>query len=504
MTWDTVIVAPLDSLAEACLLADRLSRSTGHRCPVSSDPGDASSVIELKLDETVDGLGTEGYRLSVTSDRVTITSAGNAGLFYGTQTFLQLLPEAVYSANVVNDVAWVSPCVDIEDSPRFAWRGAMLDVARHFMPVEFLYKFLDTLALHKINVLHLHLTDDQGWRMEIKKYPKLTEVGSVRKGTVIGRPVKSPANNGYAAEADRYDGVPHVGFYSQATMREIVEYAAARHIEIVPEIEMPGHAQAAVAAYPELGCVDQSLDVSACWGIHNVLFNAEPQTLAFLEDVLTEVMDTFPSQYIHIGGDEAVKKQWRESAACQARITELDLADEAELQSYIVRQMDAFLAANDRRLVGWDEILEGGIADGAVVMSWRGEGGGLAAADQGHDVVMTPHRYTYLDYYQTEDHAREPLAALCTITLERAYSYEPIPRELSPDLHHHVLGAQAQLWTEYMRDPVQVEYMAFPRLCALAEVMWSPKSHKNFEGFQSRLPNHIARLCRLGVHSRHI
>jgi hexosaminidase len=493
----TLIAAPQDAVPEACLLADMAAAVIGFPLQVGSEDEDLSGTIELRLDETVDFLGVEGYRLSVTLEGIAIVSAGKAGLFYGAQTLVQLLsygPAAMGSVDV--------PCVEIEDSPRFSWRGAMLDVARHYFPVSFLYKFVDLLAMHKANVLHLHLTDDQGWRLEIKKYPKLTEVGARRRATVVGRPLKSPAHDGFSAASDRYDNVPHGGFYTQETMRELVAYAAARHITIVPEIEMPGHAQAAVAAYPELGCVDTRLNVSGCWGIHDVLFNASDKTLALLEDVLTEVMEIFPSPYIHIGGDEAMKRQWRESAACQARIAELGLRDEAELQSYVVRRMDGFLARHGRRLVGWDEILEGGLAPGAVVMSWRGNDGGLAAARMGHDVVMAPHRYTYLDYYQTEDHAREPLAALCTITLRKAYSFEPIPSELPGDLTHHVLGTQCQLWTEYMPNTVQVEYMAFPRLCALAEVMWSKPAGRDFDEFAKRLSPHLRRLDAMSVHYR--
>jgi hexosaminidase len=341
------------------------------------------------------------------------------------------------------------------------------------------------------------LTDDQGWRIEIQRYPRLTEVGGWRKETVVGHFFDN-------IEHPRYDGIPHGGYYTQAEIKRVVEYARARHIKVLPEIEMPGHAQAAIAAYPELGntaqLVDQPVEVSRTWGIHYDVYNAEEGTLRFLQNVLDEVLDLFPSEFIHIGGDECPKKQWQESAAAQARIRALGLKDEDELQSYFVRRMDAFLFARGRRLIGWDEILEGGLAPRAAVMSWRGEQGGITAANAGHDVVMAPTSYTYLDYYQSEDKANEPLTIGGFVPLEKVYSYEPIPAEIAPDKAHHVLGAQGQLWAEYIGTQDKLDYMAFPRLCALAEVVWTPKESKDYPGFLARLAGgHLARLDALGV-----
>ena len=399
------------------------------------------------------------------------------------------------------------PCVEIEDKPGFAWRGAMLDVSRHFLPKAFVLKFIDLLARHKMNTLQLHLTDDQGWRLEIKKYPKLTEIGANRKETLVGRALANPSDAGFDPEAQQFDGIPHGGFYSQDDAREIVAYAAARHLTVVPEIEMPGHAQAAIAAYPFLGCTDEPLEVSGAWGIHDKLYKPSEQTFEFLRDVLTEVMGIFPSPYLHIGGDEAVKTQWRESAECQTIRRALGLRDEEAMQSYFVGRMDEFITRSGRTLVGWDEILEGGLSPGAVVMSWRGEKGGLEAAALGVDVVMAPHRFTYFDYYQSEAYqsgARtpEPLAFHALLTLPTVYGYDPIPAALPPGQEKHILGTQCQFWTEYMPEERQVEYQAFPRLCAFSEVAWTDKKNKDWADFRERLPQHLTRLSALGVNSR--
>jgi hexosaminidase len=360
------------------------------------------------------------------------------------------------------------------------------------MPKEFVKKYIDLLALHKLNMFHWHLTEDQGWRIEIKQYPKLTAIGSCRKETLVGR------QQGDQSQW-RFDATPHCGFYTQEDAREIVAHAKARYIEVVPEIEMPGHAVAAIAAYPELGVTGEPMEVATHWGVFSDIFNADPATIKFLQNVLTEVMAIFPGRYIHVGGDEADKAKWKASPRIQARIKELGVADEHGLQSWFIRQMDAFLTSKGRRLVGWDEILEGGLAENAVVMSWRGVKGGIEAARAGHDVVMAPTTHTYLDYYQSKDQTKEPLAIGGFLPLETVYGYEPIPAELESQFTKHVLGAQAQVWTEYLPNPKRVEYMAYPRLTALAEVVWTPRERKDYANYLQRLKQHLRRLEALDV-----
>lgn len=488
------IVHTQELATEANHLADRLRRSTGF--PFELLPAGAGAArpgqIRLALDAALSTLGCEGYRLSVTSEGVTIAAPSGAGVFYGIQTLLQLLPPAVYDRGVRTSVAWELPLVEIEDGPRFSWRGAMLDSVRHFQPVEFIRKFIDLLALHKLNRFHWHLADDQGWRVEIRKYPRLTEVGAWRNGTWIG----------HDRAESRDDGVRYGGFYTQDELRELVRYAAERHITIVPEIEMPGHAQAAIAAYPELGCTGRPVEVRRRWGISEEIYHPKEETFRFLEDVLLEVMDIFPGRFIHVGGDEAVKTQWDQSAEIRALMAAAGAKDAHEMQSHFIRRMNRFLAGHGRRLIGWDEILEGGLAEGAAVMSWRGTAGGIAAAKQGHDVVMAPTTHTYLDHYQTEAIASEPLAIGGITSLEQVYSFEPVASEIPADKAHHVLGAQAQLWTEYMPTTTHVEYMAFPRLSALAEVAWSPAGARNYPEFRRRLGTHLKRLEVLDVRYR--
>jgi len=479
---------------EAEYLAGKLRSATGFPFVVHANrvaPKDEPSIA-LILDADLARLGKEGYRLAVEGNTIELKSTAAPGIFYGIQTLLQLLPPAIFDGRPRPEAAWTLPRVRIEDSPRFPWRGAMLDCCRHFMPVEFLRKFIDLLALHKLNVFHWHLTEDQGWRIEIKKYPRLTEVGAWRRETTLG----------HVSENLGGDGIPHGGFYTQEEIRALVAYAAERHITIVPEIEMPGHAQAAIAAYPELGCTSDKLEVATRWAVIENIFNPSEKTFAFLQDVLTEVIALFPGTFIHIGGDEAVKTQWDTSEAIRARMNEVGARDFHELQSYFIRRMEQFLAQHGRRLIGWDEILEGGLAPGASVMSWRGVEGGIAAAQAGHDVVMTPNTHTYLDHYQSSDNAREPLAIGGLIPLEKTYAYEPIPAELPPDKARHILGVQGQLWTEYMPTPRHVEYMAFPRLIALAEVAWSTASARREGSFHQRLRVHLKRLDMLGVNYR--
>lgn len=448
--------------------------------------------IVLRLDRALDSLGSEGYALDVTPTRVVARAPTTAGLFYAVQTMRQLLPPAILREAPVTGVAWTMPAVRIVDRPRFAWRGAHLDVCRHFMPKEFVKKYIELLALHKLNTFHWHLTDDQGWRIEIRKYPRLTEVGAWRAQTLVGR------QRGDSV-AWQYDGTPHGGFYTQDDVREIVAFAAARHVTVVPEIEMPGHAMAAIAAYPELGTSGTQVQVATRWGVFSDILNAEPHTVAFMQDVLTEVLALFPGPFIHVGGDEADKALWKTSPQIQARIRTLGLADEHALQSWFIGQMDAWLTARGRRLVGWDEILEGGLAPGATVMSWRGTDGGIAAARAGHDVVMAPNAYTYLDHYPTRDTAHEPVAIGGFLPLDSVYLFDPVPPELDAAAARHILGAQAQLWTEYILDPKHAEYMAYPRLTALAEAVWTPLARKDLGDFRQRLAVHLQRLDALDV-----
>jgi hexosaminidase len=447
--------------------------------------------IVLTIDRSDARLGEEGYRLSVNGTGLELRAASRLGLLHGVQTLRQLLPpEAMGGQRALQTLTL--PAVEIVDWPRFSWRGAHLDVARHFLPTSFLLRFLDLLALHKLNVLHLHLTDDQGWRMEVRKYPKLTEIGAWRRESMIGHPWEG-----------RFDGRSHGGFYTQGELREVVEHAGRLGITVVPEIDLPGHSQAAIASYPELGnCPDRHLEVATRWGGGEDVLNVEDTTVHFFQDVLAEALDIFPGPFIHVGGDECPKGPWRRSPRAQAKRQVLGLADEDQLQSWFIGQMAGFLSAAGRRLVGWDEILEGGLAPGAIVMSWRGEEGGIAAARAGHDVVMTPESHTYFDWAQSSEPG-EPLAigrpGERVTPLEKVYSYEPVPDLLTPVEATHVLGTQFQLWTEYMAGPAHVEYMAFPRACALAEVAWSPAEERDLSDFISRLRVQLRRLDSLGV-----
>jgi hexosaminidase len=415
-------------------------------------------------------------------------------LFYAVQTLRQLLPPAVYSLQPVTGVDWTVPCVEITDYPRFSWRGLLIDPARHFIPVDDVKRFIDLMALHKFNRLQIHLNDDQGWRIEIKKYPRLTEVGAWRHETLIGHASQQPA---------RFDGIPHGGFYSQDDIRHLVRYAAERHVTLVPEISMPGHCQAAIAAYPELGVFPQQqrdLRLWTQWGISEHILAPRPQTVEFCQDVLTEVMGLFPSRYLHIGGDEAIKNQWRASAEMQELIRQHGLQNEEQLQAWFTQQLDTFLTRHGRRLVGWDEILEGGLAPGAVVMSWRGKQGGITAAQAGHDVIMAPTSHTYFDNYQGPPES-EPLAIGGFLPLERVYQYEPVPAILTPEQAPRVLGAQAQLWGEYIKDAHHREYMAYPRASAMAEVVWSAEKD-SYVAFVRRLGTHLERLRAAAVNLR--
>jgi hexosaminidase len=463
-------------LEDVRVALDALRRDTGLELPIRDD-----GEIRLELNPKRADLGAEGYELEVRDSGVQLRAATRAGLFYAVQSLRQLLPL---------QAPFVIPGVRVLDKPRFAWRGAHLDVSRHFMPVDFVKKFLDAMSMHKLNVFHWHLTDDQGWRLEIKQYPRLTEIGSVRSRTLIGHGGKEPF---------RFDDIPHAGFYSQDEAREIVQYASERQIAVLPEIEMPGHAQAILAAYPEYGNTGETLEVWDRWGISEQVLNPFPKTMAFLEDVLSEVLEVFPNDYIHIGGDECPKKQWRESQDVQAYMRQHAIPDEHALQSHFIRHVDAFLHTRGRRLVGWDEILEGGLSEHATVMSWRGEDGGIEAARAGHDAVMCPQTHLYLDHYQTQDTSQEPLAIGGYTPLEKTYSYDPIPTQLEASQYHHVLGAQVQHWTEYMPTGSHVERMSFPRLAAFAETVWSAKEDKDYPRFLEKLQPHFQRLERAGI-----
>ena len=489
----TVIYADAATADIARRFAVSLFPATGLSIPVRVGTPAGASTIVLQRGPRLTRLGEEGYELTVTPRRLTVRGRERAGVFYGLQTVRQLLPPAVFRAAKADSVVWSIPVVRIVDSPRFPWRGAHLDVGRHFMPKEFVKKYIDLLALQKMNTFHWHLTEDQGWRIDIRKYPRLTSVGAWRTQTIVGH------QQGGDSTAWQYDGLRHGGYYTQADIREIVAYARDRFVTIVPEIEMPGHALAAIASYPELGVTGQPADVGTRWGVYANILNAEESTIGFMQDVLTEVLELFPGRFIHVGGDEADKALWKTSPRIQERIHELGLKDEHELQSWFIQRMDAFLTKRGRRLVGWDEILEGGLAPGATVMSWRGTQGGIDAARAGHDVVMAPTSNTYFDYYQSRNTAGEPLAIGGFLPLEMVYAFEPVPGDLEPQFRSHILGAQGQLWTEYMPGPKQVEYMAFPRLTALAEVLWTRPERKDYRDFLARLDVHLQRLSVLDV-----
>jgi hexosaminidase len=486
--------------AQGRQLADMLNTPTGFDLRVRSGASPAAGFIALRIDKRLaKALGEEGYRLDATTKGVTIRAATAHGVFHGMQTLRQLLPVDVYRQAKVAGIAWTVPAVAIEDTPRFPWRGAHLDVSRHFMPKEFVKKYIDLLAIQKMNTFHWHLTDDQGWRLEIKKYPKLTDVGAWRAETLVGHEVRDSSPE---AARRTFDGRKHGGFYTQDDVREIVAYAAARFVTIVPEIEMPGHSQEVVAAYPELGSTDGTVQPRTRWGVSPYLLNPSDRTVAFMQDVLAETMALFPSPWIHVGGDEAVKDQWTANPRIQARIKELGLKDENELQSWFIRQMDAYLTSHGRRLIGWDEILEGGLAPNAAVMSWRGLDGALAAARSKHDAVLTPSGWTYFDSYQTRDTTHEPLAIGGFVPLEKVYTWEPMPDALEPEFQKYILGVQGQLWSEYLQDARQVEYAAYPRLTALAEVGWTPTARRALDGFLSRMAVHLQRLKILDVNFR--
>ncbi|MDP4290174.1 MAG: family 20 glycosylhydrolase [Bacteroidota bacterium] len=435
-------------------------------------------------------LGEEGYRLKVDKKSVVIEALNPKGLFYAVQSMFQLLPPQVMSPAKVEGIKLEMQAVKIMDKPRFGYRGMHLDVGRHFMPVEFIKQYLDLMAMFKLNTFHWHLTEDQGWRIEIKKYPKLAQISSQRAETIVGH-----AGGGNKT----YDGIPHGGYYTQDQIKDIVDYASKRFITIIPEIEMPGHSLAVLAAYPQLSCTGGPFKVATSFGVFNDIYCAgNDSTYVFLQDVLDEVMALFPSKYIHIGGDEAPKTRWHECPKCQALMKAEGLKDEHELQSYFIKRIEKYVISKGRKIIGWDEILEGGLAPEATVMSWRGISGGVAAAKQKHDVIMSANGSLYFDHYQA-DPETEPLAIGGYLPLKSVYGFEPIPAELNSEESKHIIGAQAQMWTEYLKKPTNVEYMLLPRLFALSEIVWTPKEKKNWYDFRNRLDNNIQRLSVMGL-----
>jgi len=493
ITPSTQILAEKKALTEAMKLIDALAPATGFRLQFTARSKTPGNVIQLQLDPQLPQIGDEGYTLKVASDNILIRARRPAGLFYAIQTLRQLLPPSIFRKARVQGETWKVPCVQITDYPRFKWRGLLVDPARHFIPKSDLLRFIDIMALHKLNSLQIHLTDDQGWRIEIRKYPQLTKIGAVMDFTTM--------RGGTRGETS---GQPPGGFYTQDDIRQLIRYSAERHINIVPEIEMPAHTGAAIVSYPNVGLYPQKLaqiPPHKRWTANERILAPRPQTVAFMQDVLTEVMGLFPGRYIHIGGDEANKDHWKRSEEMQALIRRLDLKDEAELQSWFIRQMDTFLTKNGRRLVGWDEILQGGLAPGATVMSWRGEQGGITAANAGHDVVMAPTSHTYFDYYQGPAE-NEPMAIGGHLPLQKVYQYDPVPEPIAPDKARHVLGVQGQLWGEFISNERHREYMAYPRAAALAEIAWSPKDSKDYDAFLSSLRHHLQRLKAMDVSYR--
>lgn len=467
-----------------------LRPATGYDLPIAS-----TGSITLRLDPRLDSTGAEGYRLVVTPSGISIRAAAKSGLFYGIQTLRQLFDPDIFRRSKT-EKEWRIQSVVIEDKPRFGWRGAHMDVARHFMPKEFIFKFLDLMAMHKLNTFHWHLVDDNGWRVEIKRFPKLTEVGSKTDFSAMN-----------PTSATRSINQKPGGFYTQDDIREVVQYAADRFITVVPEFEMPGHSKAAVDSYPELGNrgqIEAAGGDAKFLGAYDNVYNVDDSTIQFLKNVLDEMLDLFPSKFIHIGGDEVWKEPWKRNPRAQERMKALDLKTEEDLQSWFIKQFDDYLTKKGRRLIGWDEILEGGLAPGAAVMSWRGTAGGIAAAKAGHDVVMAPNEQTYFDHYQSRFTEGEPKAIGGFTDIREVYEYEPIPPELSPSEATHVLGAQSQLWSEFIPHPRHMEYMAYPRTTALAEVVWSPAALRNYDDFMARLKEHLKRLDVIDVNYRRL
>ncbi|MBW8823680.1 MAG: beta-N-acetylhexosaminidase [Xanthomonadales bacterium] len=471
-----------DRRAIASLAHEVLRDAWHHPVTIAS----ARERVDLRLVLAADaGANPESYTLRIARDGIVIRAATETGLFHGLQTLRQIAAPG-------SDAGAGIPALHISDQPRFRYRGLMLDSARHMQPLAAIKQQLDLMARYKFNTFHWHLTDDQGWRIEIKRYPKLASISSMRKETVIGNP-----DNGATAR----DGIPYGGYYTQAQAREIVAYARARHIDVIPEIDMPGHMVAALAAYPELACTPGPFDVYTTWGVSDDILCPSPQTFAFVEGVLDEVMAIFPSHYIHVGGDEAPTTRWIQSALAQDIIRREGLKDEHALQGWFLRRVEAFVRAHGRTIIGWDEILEGGASPTATVMSWRGMQGGIDAVRLGHDVVMSPTSHAYLDYCQSKARSEPPCIGN-DLPLRKVYEFEPVPDGLTAEQSAHILGGQGNLWTEYLKTPQDVQYMLFPRSLALAEVLWSPKQARDWNGFLLRLPAQLAELDRLHVKYR--
>ena len=494
--------------------------------------------ILFKVQSGINNLGNEGYKIIILPKQsLTIEANSENGLFYGIQTLKQIIhytkrkrdddeftdfdiavkteeyknfnsKQSINAANItttgyksINETGYFQglektetkklnvydfASVIIEDNPRFGYRGMMLDVSRHFMPLNFVKKFIDIIAMHKMNTFHWHLSDDQGWRIEIKKYPKLTSIGSKRTETVAGHVLKSPVSLRIWKDVQEYDGIPHEGYYTQEEIKEVVAYASERFITIIPEIDLPGHTSSLIAAYPEYGSSDKNIGVKTIWGIQEDIIKPNENTFNFLKDVFTEIADLFPSQYIHIGGDEANKKQWIESGEVQEIMKNLELENEAQLQSYFISRMEKILNSLNKKIIGWDEIIQGGLNPNATIMSWRGIEGGITAAKAGNYAIMTPTSHCYFDYYQRKS-SDEPLAIGGFTPLQKVYEFEPIPKELDLNQSSKILGAQGNLWTEFIKTPEQVEYMTVPRMTALSEVVWSKRKVRNFKEFKLRL-----------------
>ncbi len=478
LTGETPLyISGYDVRNDAELFNDYLEEYYGYRLKISVSNQINKGSLNIRKAESAAALKTDEYRLKVLSSAIEITGGSGAGVFYGLQTLIQLLPAGKVNALSI-------PAVSISDKPRFAWRGMHLDVSRHLFSVDFIKKYIDYLASYKMNTFHWHLTDDQGWRIEIKKYPKLQKISAYRKGTLIGHLGNTP---------ELYDTLNYGGYYSQEQVKDVVAYAAKRHIMVVPEIEMPGHAQAALAAYPEFSCSGGPFEVAKKWGVFSDVFCPKEETFDFLKNVLKEVAGLFPGNYIHVGGDECPKDRWKECVSCQALIKKEGLKDEHALQSYFMNRIEKILTGLDKKMIGWDEILDGGLAVNATVMSWRGSRGGIEAATSGHDVVMSPTTFCYFDFYQSK-YPGEPLAIGGYLPLERVYQFEPIPDVLDEKQAKYILGAQANVWTEYITTPKQVEYMIMPRMAALSEILWSTKESRNYEAFTKRLVGHFKLL----------
>jgi hexosaminidase len=479
--------------ATANILAARLYAGTGYTVnlvfPAATTPGVRVQGITLSTRGADPALGPEGYELTVTPQTVVISAHAEAGLFYGIQTLLQLFPPDIMASQPLRNESWTIPCIHIRDQPRFAWRGLMLDVSRHFYTKAEVEQILDAMAFYKLNTFHFHLVDDPGWRIEIKKYPRLTAVDAWRNGIDYGLDPKS-------STAYRADG-KYGGFYTQKDIRELVRYAAERHITIVPEIEMPGHSAGALSAYPEYSCTGGPFSLD---GDDAIFCPGNEQTFTFLENILTEVMDLFPGPFIHVGGDEVSTKYWENCPKCQARMKTEGLKNERQLESYLIQRIEKFINAHGKRLIGWSEIRQGGLAKNAAIMDWIG--GATESAREGHDVVMSPTGFCYLDYYQSRDQSAEPKAIGGFLPLQRVYQFEPMPAKLAPEYQSHILGGQGNLWTEFIPNLRHAEYMIFPRECAMAEVLWSPKNLRNWNGFLSRLKVNELRLDAMGVNYR--